>query len=121
MRQYLVGLRGAISVKADSRQEILRAAKRLLKELIKLNAIRQDEVISLFFSTTPNLTSQAPARAAREMGWHRVPMLCLQEMPNVGDRKARYIRVLLHLAKSDKMTPRHVYLGEAKRLRPDLA
>lgn len=113
-------IRGAISVKANTRPAILAATKKLLKELIRQNRLTRPEIISAILSVTANLNAVPPALAARRMGWQRVPMLCLQEMALQGE-KDRYVRVLLQVVKSDKMAVRHVYLGGARRLRPDLA
>ncbi|MEK7866273.1 MAG: chorismate mutase, partial [Planctomycetota bacterium] len=69
---------------------------------------------------TPDLDADFPARAARQMGWASVPLLCAQEIAVPG-APPRIVRVLLlvntDLAQEDV---RHVYLGEAKKLRPDL-
>jgi chorismate mutase len=76
---------------------------------------------SVFFTLTPDLTSAYPAQAARDMGWRGVPLLCTQEMAIRGGLP-RIIRVLIHWnTHLPQEEIKHVYLGEATRLRPDLA
>jgi len=115
------GVRGAIVVNADLPESILEATRDLLTEILRANpALEPEDLASIFFTVTPDLVSAHPAKAARLMGWSQVAMMCAQEIPVRGDL-ARCIRVLMHwntdLPQSEI---RHVYLGEAARLRPDL-
>ncbi len=83
--------------------------------------MRAEEVAAVIFTASPDLDAAYPAQAAREMGWNQVPMLCVQEMAVVGSLP-RCIRVLV-LWNTD-LPPeriRHVYLGQARNLRPDWA
>lgn len=109
-----VDLAGAIGERAsDATQELLRA-------LLELNGLTLDDVVSAIFTITPDLYSAAPARAARDAGWHDVPMLTATEAPSE-QSLPRCIRVLLHVETTrarDAM--RHVYLHGARALRPDL-
>jgi chorismate mutase len=115
------GVRGAITVTEDSPDLIRAAARELMEEIVRRNHITDfDDVISAVFTTTEDLVSAFPAEAARIMGMNQVPLLCAREIPVPGSMP-RCIRILLHV-NSDRL-PReieHVYLGEAKRLRPDL-
>jgi len=78
------------------------------------------DLASIWFSATPDLKSAYPAAAARQMGWTDVPLMCVQEMA-VPDSLARCIRVLLHWnTELPQEAVRHVFLGEAATLRPDL-
>ncbi|MCA9042636.1 MAG: chorismate mutase, partial [Planctomycetaceae bacterium] len=91
------------------------------QEIMRANEIDSlDEISSAFFTTTSDLTSCFPAEAARKLGWSQVPLLCATEIPVPGSLP-RGIRVLLHL-NTDKpqVEMEHVYLREAKRLRPDI-
>ncbi len=115
----LRGIRGAITVKKNTRDEIVTATKELLEELIAANGIRAEEVASALFSTTEELDAEFPAAAARGLGWNETPLLCMREIPVAGSLK-NCIRVLIHLNtdKSQKEM-KHVYLREAVRLRKD--
>jgi len=113
------GVRGATTVKENTRDAILEATREMLYIIIRVNDIRPDDVASAYFSTTADLNATYPALAARQLGWYDVALLCGHEM-QVPDGLARCIRVLIHWN-----TPRsageivHVYLREAKNLRPD--
>jgi chorismate mutase len=113
-------VRGATTVDRDAAAEIREATRELLGEIVRRNALAVDDVVSAFFTVTPDLTAEFPARAARELGWADVPLLCTMEIPVPG-ALARCIRVLLHV---ESARPRdeiaHVYLRDARSLRPDL-
>jgi hypothetical protein len=72
------------------------------------------------FTTTPDLTATFPAEAAREIGLQLVPLLCASEIAVPG-RLTSCIRVMLHLNTTKSLAQIiHVYLREAKSLRPDI-
>ncbi len=115
------GIRGAISVPRDLPEAISAATRELLCSILAANpGLRPEDLASVFFTVTEDLHSAYPALAARELGWGSVPLMCAQEIP-VPNSLPRCIRVLLHwntdLPQSEI---RHVYLGEAVTLRPDL-
>ena len=116
------GIRGAIDIPNDKTEEILAATRELLLQILSANpGLRSEDIASVIFTTTGDLTSAYPARAAREMGWSAVPMLCSQEIPVPGGL-SRCIRVLLHWNTDiDQKSINHVYLRGATSLRPDLA
>lgn len=115
------GIRGATSVEHDIPEEILAATRELLLELLKSNSIKDfDEIVSAIFTTSPDLTSTFPAEAARSIGMKQVPLLCASEIA-VPSSLPRCIRVLLHINTDKKQSEiTHVYLREAKKLRPDM-
>ncbi len=114
-----VGVRGAITVDADSVDAILTATRTLLAAIVEANRMSVDDIAAVFFSTTPDLTAEYPALAARQLGWTDVAFLCSHEMA-VPHGLARCIRVLvLWNTASGPHEVEHVYLGEARRLRPD--
>lgn len=115
------GLRGAITVDEDSREEIHKRTTDLLTVLFERNALSPDDLISIFFTTTPDLHSVAPAASARAFGLIDVPLLCAQEM-DVDGALQKCVRLLLHIETSRPRTElRHVFLRGATRLRPELA
>jgi len=114
----MIAIRGAVRVPENDAASIQAETRRLLEEIQTRNALSSDRVISALFTMTPDLDADFPAHAARQLGWLSVPMLGAVEtaVPGAPDRM---IRVLLH---ADVEPPaRHVYLGDAARLRPDLA
>lgn len=116
------GVRGATSCEADEPALILAATRELLQEMLERNGISDfGDIGAIFFTTTPDLTSTFPAEAARELGMVEVPLICNSEIAVPG-RVDRAIRIML-LLNTTKQQPeiRHVYLREARALRPDLA
>jgi chorismate mutase len=115
------GVRGAITADADSAEAIWAAARELLAAMIAANDIREDDVASVIFTTTPDLTAAYPARAARDLGWTRTALMGMQEMAVPGSL-ARCIRVLIHWNTTRGLDDvRHVFLRGAVALRPDLS
>ncbi len=115
----VAALRGATTVPADTPDAMRDAVRELLGALLERNGLGMEAVVSAVFSVTPDLTSGFPALAAREAGWSSVPLLCAAEIA-VPAALPRCIRVLLHVRARDGRLPAHVYLREARTLRPDL-
>jgi prephenate dehydratase len=115
----LAAVRGATTVPDDSSSAMKEAVRELLDTMLVRNGIATDEVVSAVFSVTPDLTSGFPALAAREAGWGSVPLLCTAEIA-VPDALPRCIRVMLHVRVRPVRAPLHVYLRDARVLRPDL-
>ena len=115
------GVRGATTVEKNERDEILTATRQLLALMIRTNDIAAEDVASVIFSTTHDLDAEFPALAARQLNWLDVPLLCTNEL-NVPNSLTRCIRILIHW-NTDKPQNEitHVYIKEAKRLRPDLS
>jgi chorismate mutase len=113
-------LRGATSVDEDAPVAIAERTTELLSRLLDRNGASIDDLISVLFTATPDLTSTFPATAARTLGFGTVPLLCATEIDVVG-APPRIIRVLMHLTTT---RPRdelhHVYLHGASQLRDDL-
>ena len=114
------GIRGATSVDVNDAEPIVAATRELLERIVAANGLATEDVASVIFTATSDLDAAYPARAAREMGWVHVPLLCMQEMAVVGSLP-RCIRVLV-LWNTDRPAGqiRHVYLRRARALRPDL-
>lgn len=118
--RHVRAIRGATTVSADTPDAIRLATQALLTELTRRNAIVPADVISALFTVTNDLTSEFPARAARDLGWLEVPLLCTVEIPVPG-ALARCVRVLLHIESTRARAEiEHVYLEGARVLRPDL-
>lgn len=113
------GVRGATTAESNSEEGILEATRQLLALMIRQNDIREGDVASAVFSTTPDLDAEFPALAARQLGWLRVASMCIHEV-NVPGSLPRCIRVLLHW-NTDRPADQivHVYIKEAAGLRPD--
>ena len=114
-------IRGATQVDADDRDQILEATTELVTEVMTRNGLSTDDVISVLFTATPDLTAEFPALAARKLGFHEVPLLCATEIA-VPHALPRVIRLMAHV---ETVRPRseiqHVYLRGATALRLDIA
>ncbi len=113
-------IKGATTAPVDSAREVCAATTELLQAMLEQNALAVGQVISLMLTATPDLRSEFPARGARDAGWGDVPMLCAQEI-DVPGALPRCIRVLAHVDVAEGHRVRHVYLRDARGLRPDLA
>jgi len=113
----LRGIRGATTVKNNTRKEILAATKELLTRLLAENKIKVAEIASAIFSVTRELNAEFPAQGARELGWNNTPLLCTYEIDVPGSLR-KCVRVLVHVNTAKKQAQiKHLYLKEAKDLR----
>jgi chorismate mutase len=112
--------RGAITVAEDSRDAVLDATERLLHEMLARNGVGPEDIVSVIFTATDDVTSAFPAEAARRLGLTSVPLMCMREMSVHGALPA-CIRVLMHF-QTDRHGSEiaHVYLEGARALRDDL-
>ncbi|HET7791496.1 MAG TPA: chorismate mutase [Gemmatimonadales bacterium] len=119
MTKVLRGLRGATTATANTSEAIREATAELLSALQAANGFTPEDVESAIFTSSPDLTAEYPARAARLLGWTEVPLLGASEVA-VPDGLPRCIRVLLHFytAKPQRQL-KHTYLRDAAKLRPD--
>jgi len=114
------GIRGATTANDNTEAGILEATRELLTRLISLNQIAADDTAAILFTATPDLDATFPARAARDLGYLNVPLMCSQEMP-VPKAPARCIRVLMLVNTSKRVEEIvHLYLRGAVGLRSDL-
>ncbi len=113
-------VRGAIQVDEDDRQQVLDATTELLEAVLTRNALAHDDLISVLFTATPDLRSEFPAYAARQMGITDVPLMCASEI-DVPGAMPRVLRLLAHVETDlPRADVRHVYLRGAAKLRTDL-
>lgn len=121
MTKILRGLRGATTAATNTSEAILEATEELLSALQRANGFAPEDVESAIFTSSPDLTADYPARAARRLGWSDVPLLGATEVavpPPAG--LPRCIRVLLHFYTTQPQHGlKHMYLREAAKLRPD--
>ncbi|MEX2253824.1 MAG: chorismate mutase [Acidimicrobiia bacterium] len=116
----LRALRGAITCDDNTKDEIETKTQRLVHELLERNEIDHDELVSIIFTATDDLTAEFPATAARALGLGDVPLLCAREL-GIEHGMPRVVRVLVHCYTAlDRSDLHHVYLGGARALRDDL-
>ncbi len=115
------GIRGAVQLGQDSASEMLDQVSLLLTEMLKANHVKNEDLISIILTATPDLRSEFPAAAARLIGLGAIPLLCSVEI-DVKDALPRVVRVLMHTYSERELTDiKHIYLGGASVLRKDLA
>ena len=113
-------VRGATQVDDDGRQQVLDATTELLQTILERNELTSDDLISVVFTATPDLTSEFPAYAARQMGFVDVPLLCASEIAVPG-AMPRVLRVLAHVETDrPRAEIKHAFLRGAAALRRDL-
>ena len=113
-------VRGAIQVDADDRDQVLDATTELLGTILERNGLTQEDLISVVFTATPDLVSEFPAYAARQMGFSDVPLLCATEIAVPG-AMPRVLRVLAHVETDlPRAEVKHAFLRGAAALRRDL-
>lgn len=114
-------VRGATQLQADDAAEMADAVVELLTTMLERNGLVTDDLVSVIFTSTPDLRSTFPAAAARTLNIGDVPLICAQEL-DIEGALPRVVRVMAH-AQLDR--PRsevtHVYLRGAEVLRQDLA
>lgn len=115
------GIRGAVTVENDTKEEIMSAVQTMLKTILAENKITSEDIGAAIFSATDDIKSLFPAFAARQLsGWDLVPLFDAQQL-YIENSIRKCIRVLL-LVNTDKIQKdiKHVYLGRAAALRPDI-
>lgn len=114
-------VRGAVQLDRDERDHLLESVRELVRAVLDANPFGVEDLISVLFTATPDLHSEFPALAARELGLGDVPLLCTQEL-DIAGAMPRVVRLMAHvetdLARSEIQ---HVYLRGAAELRRDLA
>ncbi|ELP66717.1 chorismate mutase [Streptomyces turgidiscabies] len=114
-------VRGAVQLDRDEAGHMDERVSELLVAVLERNSLTADDLISVWFTATPDLHSDFPAAAARKLGIVDVPLICAQEL-DIEGAMPRVVRILAHI-ESD--LPRadiaHVYLGAAGALRKDIA
>lgn len=111
------GIRGAITVEANTRENILAATKELLQDMLSANGVGEDDIACIIFTTTPDIDAEFPAVVARELGYTQTALMCWHEM-NVPGSLPMCLRILI-LFNTEKHAHElvHVYLKGAQSLR----
>jgi chorismate mutase len=116
----LLALRGAITCDENTKAEIDEKTQRLVKEMLAQNGIEHDDIVSILFTATDDLTAEFPATAARMSGLGDIPLICAREL-GIEHGMARCIRIMMHFyGEQARDGLHHVYLEGARSLRDDL-
>ena len=113
-------LRGATRVDDDEREHVLARTRELVAAFLDANGLGPDDVVSLLISATRDISSVAPAVAARQLGLESTALLCVQEMAVQGSMP-RVIRFMAHVdSDRDRSALHNVYLHGTEVLRADI-
>jgi chorismate mutase len=116
----VMALRGATTLEANTRDEVTLKTKALVSEMLERNGIAHDDLVSVIFTATEDVTAEFPATAARALGLGDVPLLCAREL-SIEHGTPLCVRVLIHMRTDRQRSDlRHVYLEGARGLRDDL-
>lgn len=117
------GIRGAATVEKNAKEEIWQAACEMVREMLACNAVRPEDIGAAIFTMTDDLTAAFPTAGVRKglPGFDLVPLFDARQCAVEGSLP-KCIRVLL-LVDTEKCQAeiKHVYLGRASQLRPDLS
>lgn len=114
-------VRGATQLEYDERDHLLQRVGELVTVMMRCNELRADDLVSIVFTATDDISSDYPAYAARTIGLVDVPLLCAREL-EITDGMPRVVRLMAHVETErsrDEIT--HVYLHGAAELRRDLS
>lgn len=116
------GVRGAITLSSNTRDEIMDATEELLRAMTSANGIRGEDIGAVYFTVTADLDAEFPAAAARErLDWRFVPLINSREIAVPGSMP-KCIRVLmLWNTTTTQEEVSHIYLRDAVKLRSDIA
>jgi chorismate mutase len=118
------GIRGATTAAANEADAIVEATEELLHELAVRNDLDAEEIAFVYLTTTPDLTAEFPALAARRLGWVNVPLLCGHDMavrqPNPRAVPMCIRVVLLYNTDRSQREMQHAYLRGARAIKQDL-
>ena len=119
MDKRLAAFRGAICVE-NTAESITENVCLMCRELFSRNNIKAEDIVSLQFSITDDITVLNPATALRKgnpgLDMSQVPLFCCQEAKIEGGMK-QVVRALL-TAYSDVAERHNVYLNGTEKLRP---
>ena len=111
------GIRGAITVENNTKEDIKSATIELLEKLIKENNIKKENISHAIFTLTNDLNAEFPAKITRlDFGWDNIAMMCFHEL-DVPNSLEKCLRVLVVVNVEDNFEPKFVYLKGAEKLR----
>lgn len=113
-------VRGATQLEVDERDQVIDRTVEMVRDMMASNELEVDDFISILFTATSDVTSEFPAYAARQLGFHDVPLMCARELEIEGSMP-RVVRMMAHVEthlSREEIT--HVYHHGAAALRRDL-
>lgn len=119
----LAAFRGAVCVE-NTAESITENVCLMCRELFTRNKIKAEDIVSLQFTITDDITVLNPATALRKgnpgLDVSQVPLFCAQEAKIDGGMPL-VVRALLTAYTAEGAGRQNVYLNGAEKLRPDLS
>lgn len=120
----LYGIRGAAGAE-NTKESVTKSVIEMCSKLIAENNVRPENIVSIHFTLTKDLTVMNPAAALRRGGdcgidVSNVPLFCSQEVEIEGSPE-KMIRVLVTAYLSRNSSVKHIYINGGEKLRPDFA
>ena len=121
MNSRVRAIRGATRVTSDIASEVDAATIEMVKEMLTRNSVNHEDLVSIFFTCTPDIHSRFPAASARELGLGDVPLICAVEL-DIADSLPLTIRAMITFHSDLSLSEiQHIYLRGAEVLRRDIA
>ncbi|MEG0774807.1 chorismate mutase [Clostridium sp.] len=115
----MISIRGATTLNANSLDEIRNKTIELISEIINTNQLNIDDINTMIFSCTEDITAAYPGAFVREyFEMNNISIMHFNEM-KVENSIKLCVRVLI-LSNEEKSLVKFVYLHKAKELRKDL-
>ena len=121
MNKRLYGLRGATGAE-NTKESIQKNVVEMCLKLFAENSLSPEDIVSIQFTQTGDLTAMNPAAAIRRgqdsFDVSSCALFCSQE-PAIDNSPEKMIRVLVtcYITESSKLN--HVYINGGEKLRPD--
>lgn len=123
MNKRLAAIRGAVCVE-NTPEDITKWVCQMCNEIVRKNNLVSDDIVSIQFTVTKDITKLNPATALRKgsmkINVSSIPLFCSQE-PEIENSLDGVIRVLIHCYVNEVSNRYNVYMNGAERLRPDFA
>ncbi len=120
----LYGIRGAAGAE-NTKESVTKSVIEMCSKLFAENNVRPENIVSIHFTLTKDLTVMNPAAALRRGGdcgidVSNVPLFCSQEVEIEGSPE-KMIRVLVTAYLNRNSSVKHIYINGGEKLRPDFA
>ncbi len=123
MNKKLIAVRGAVCSE-NTKEEITKNVCTLFNQIVTLNSLSADDIVSVQFTLTKEITVLNPATALRlgdtVIDTKELALFCSQEAYIEGGMK-NVIRLLVTTYAPENIEKHNVYLNGAEKLRPDFS
>jgi chorismate mutase len=113
----LYAVRGAVCC-TNTPESISKMVPSLYREILERNKISEDDIVSILFTVTDDLTILNPATALRRAGLALAVPLFASAEPFIEGYLPSVVRVLVTYYGTSR--PEHIYMNGAEILRPDI-